>query len=186
MYKQARRNNTKLILLGLFIVIAAIAVGLYLHNHKSGLNLAANGNTQPVKGTTSAPTAHQTPTNTTSQGGGGVVDQKGQTAGTLPPPSQWASSSSGNITLQQPSANTVVKSGDTLSGLAKVGTVQFILKDNSIGLIAQGTLSVVSGKFSGVLQFTPHSKSGTLEVYYPNPSNGAEEDVVEINVSFNP
>jgi hypothetical protein len=63
--------------------------------------------------------------------------------------------------------------------------VQFILTDNSVGLIAQGTLTVVNGKFSGMLQFTPHSNSGKLELYYPNAANGAEEDIIEIDVSFN-
>ncbi|MGH7195069.1 MAG: hypothetical protein ACREJM_16270, partial [Candidatus Saccharimonadales bacterium] len=92
---------------------------------------------------------------------------------------------SGNITLQLPSPNSTIKTGDSITGLAKVSTVQFILTDNSVGMIAQGNLKVVNGKFSGTLQFTPHSSSGKLEVYYPNPTNGAEQDIVEINVNFN-
>jgi len=192
MYKQRKRPGKKKLLLGLLIIVLVVGgVALYIHQHdKKNLNLAANkGNKTVAVGTTSKPTQqptqHQVATNNnTSQGG--VVDQNGQTGGSLPPSSQWVSSTSGDITLQQPSANTTVQSGDTLSGLAKDSNVQFILTDNSVGLIAQGNLNVVNGKFSGILKFTPHSNSGKLEVYYPNPANGAEEDIIEIDVNFNP
>ncbi len=176
---------SKKVLLGLLIVLVAGGAWIY-HNHNSNPNLAASKSKSKVTGTTSKPTPHKVPESTVTNGNrdGGVVDQNGKTSGTLPPSSQWVLSTSGNITLQLPSPNTTVRSGDTLSGLAKVSSVQFILKDNSVGLIAQGNLKVVDGKFSGILKFTPHSNSGKLEVYYPNPSNGAEEDIVEINVSF--
>jgi hypothetical protein len=167
------------------LVVLAVAAGLYLYAHKKPDPNLATGNKQAVTGATSKPTPHQltATTNGTTQSGG-IVDRNGKTSGSLPPASQWVSSASGNITLQQPSPNAVLKSGDTLSGLAKVNSVQFILKDDSVGLIARGNLNVTDGKFAGVLQFTPHSNSGTLEVYYPNPNNGAEEDIVEINVGF--
>jgi hypothetical protein len=186
-----RKKNKKVALrkpvfIGIIIVLIAVAMGFYFHQKNTDKsNLAGNIGKTPVTGTTSKPTGVQLPTNTSAGQSGGVVDNNGQTNGNLPPSSQWVSSSSGNITLQQPSPNSVVKSGDTLSGTAKVSNVQFILTDNSIGLIAQGNLNIINGKFSGKLQFTPHSNNGKLEVYYPNPANGAEEDIVEINVSFN-
>lgn len=192
MYKQRKQSSRKKLFIGLLIIVlVAGGIVLYIHQHdKKSLNLAANKNNKGVvQGTTSKqsqqPTQHQVVTNNNT-GQGGVVDQNGQTSGSLPPSSQWVSSTSGDITLQQPSPNTTVQSGDTLSGLAKVSNVQFILSDNSVGLIAQGNLNVVNGKFSGTLQFTPHSSSGKLEVYYPNPANGAEEDIIEIDVNFNP
>ncbi|HUD10508.1 MAG TPA: hypothetical protein VMR28_02425 [Candidatus Saccharimonadales bacterium] len=183
-------TNKKKLLFGLLIIVLVIgAVAIYWHYHNKNLNLAANTSSQTApKGATSKasqqPTKQSTVTNTTTDKGG-VIDQNGQATGSLPPSSQWVSSTSGIITLQQPSPNTTVNSGDTLSGLAKVNDVQFILSDDSVGLIAQGNLTVVNGKFSGILQFTPHSNGGKLEVYYPNPTNGAEEDIIEIDVSFN-
>ncbi len=188
MATQHGRFSTKGYLLGL-LVIVLIGGGVILyvqHHNKKNPNLAASKNNHvTVKATPSTPTQHQQSTDN-STGQGGIVDQKGRVGGSLPPPSQWVSSTSGNIILQQPSANTIVRSGDTLSGTAKVSTVHFILKDSSVGLIAQGSLSVVNGKFSGTLEFTPHSKKGSLEVYYPNPQNGAEEDIIDVNVSYNP
>ena len=191
MYKKSKKPlpfKKKLLFAGLIAILAICAGGLYVHFHdRNTANLINTKAGKTVQGAVSQPTPHQQlPTNTsTSQSGGGVVDNSGQVTNSLPDSSLWVSSNSGNITLQQPSPNTVVKSGDTLSGLAKVKTVQFILTDSSVGLISQGSLGVVNGKFSGTLQFTPHSNSGKLEIYYPNPDNGAEEDIVEINVNFN-
>ncbi len=188
MYTQRKHSGTKKLFVGLLVILLVVLGALlYLHNHKKSPNLAANQSSQtPVKGTTSKPTPHQAATNNGVSNQGGVIDHNGKTSSTLPPASLWVSSTSGAITLQQPSPNTVVHPGDSLSGLAKVSSVQFILKDDSVGLIAQGNLAVVNGKFSGTLQFTPHAKTGKLEVYYPNSTNGAEEDIIEINVSFSP
>lgn len=186
MVTRSTHNGMKL-LLGLFVlVLVAGGAILYVRHHdKKSANLAVgHGSNATVKATPSTPTQHkQSAENNTGQGG--IIDQKGQTGSSLPPSSEWAASASGNIVLQQPVANSVVKSGDTLSGTAKVGSIRFILKDDSVGLIADGSLSVVNGKFSGKLEFTPHSKKGSLEVYYPNPKNGAEEDIVHINVNYN-
>jgi len=188
MKKRSKRKSLatrKFLALAGLILLAALGGILYLVlHHTNSMNLASGGQ-YTAKGSTSKPTSHQvTPTSNNGSNEGGVVDKNGQTTGNLPPAAQWVSSSSGNITLQQPSPNAVVRSGDSLSGLAKVSNVQFILSDSSVGLIAQGNLNVVNGKFDGILQFTPHSNSGKLEVYYPNPNNGAEEDIIEINVSF--
>ncbi len=167
----------------LWLIVPVIAVililGWYFLYHKDNSNLTAK-----VQGTKSTPTTPQLPTNTTVNNTGGVTNQNVKTS-TLPPSSDWVSSSDGDITLQEPSSGTVFESGDTIAGLAKVSNVQFILTDDTVGLIAQGNLNVTNGKFSGTIQFTPHSSSGKLEVYYPNPSNGAEEDIIDIDVNFN-
>jgi hypothetical protein len=174
------------------VIIALLVIGsvfVYKWNHTD------TASTKPVvKGTpstaASAPTSTSTPapsssaTATDPTGQGGVVDNNGQTTGTIPPPSEWTSSTSGDITLQQPTNNSTVKSGNTISGLANTSTVSFILKDTSVGVIGQGSLNVVNGKFSGTLQFTPHANTGSLEVYYPNPSSGAEEDIINITVNY--
>lgn len=185
MVKRHRFSGKKKLILGFLVIVLVAAGGLLYHQHqKKNLNLAASKKQSPVKGTTSKPTPHQVPTTPNNNRQGGVIDKSGQTTSALPPSSQWVSSSSGNITLQLPSPNSIVRSGDTISGLAKVSGIQFILKDDAVGVISQGNLSVVNGKFAGTMQFTPHSNTGKLEVYYPDPSNGAEQDIIEIDVSF--
>jgi hypothetical protein len=186
MYKQLKNRHRKSIIVSVVVLLVIVFVFyMFWRNNKSSTSIATAGQSsqQTVKGSPSTPTQHQPTTNNNSIQGG-VIDHNGEVSDSLPPSSQWVSSSSGNITLQEPLTNTTLKSGDTLSGIAKVSTVQFILTDNSVGLVAQGNLSVVNGKFSGVLQFIPHSSSGKLEIYYPNPINGAEEDIIDIDVNF--
>lgn len=161
----------KLIVFGVAIVIIGLLLALLVHLNDKNKSITAKGiNKNPVSNLITTPQLH---TGSTTQ-----------PSSSIPPSSEWTSSSSGNITLQQPSANSVVKSGDAISGTAKVSSVQYILSDSSVGLIDQGTLGVDNGKFSGILQFKAQSSTGTLEVYYPNPSNGAEDDVITIGVSY--
>jgi hypothetical protein len=181
------RTKKSLYILVIVLMVAAIAiVGVLIKHHddfKTRQNLAVSRTKPAVKGSTSTP---QAPTQPTQQNlnPGGAVDKNGQTTGRLPASSNWVSSASNSITLQQPSPNGTIANGDAISGTASVDKVAFILKDNSVGLIAQGSLIVVNGRFSGLMEFQAHSSSGKLEVYYPNPTNGREEDLIEINVNF--
>jgi hypothetical protein len=188
---KARKNRSGFMnwttVIAVIALLAIASVFAYKWNHKDTADIKP-----VVKGTpstsASAPTPTSTPapstTATNPTGQGGAVDNNGKTTDTIPPSSEWTSSTSGDITLQQPTNNSTISSGDTISGLANTSTVSFILKDTSAGVIAQGSLNVVNGKFSGTLQFTPHSSTGSLEVYYPNPDNGAEEDVINITVNY--
>jgi len=170
------------------IIILALITGSVLcilwHDKKIFTARVSSNSSVGTKSSSSKSTTH-VPTSNNSTSSGGVLNQNGQTTGTTPPSSEWVSSSNGALTLQQPIANSTIQSGDTISGVANVSNVQFILTDSAVGLIDQGNLSVVNGKFSGTLQFTPYSGIGTLQVYYPNPNNGAEEDIVNISVNFN-
>lgn len=185
MAKQSRRRSKMKYLYILFIVLVLTLGALFLFNRldKKSNNLAESTQHRKIVATQSTPTAPALQTNSALTPGG-VVDNNGKTTGTLPPSSDWVSSQSNTITLQQPSSNSTLTSGDTISGIASVSNVSFILGDNSVGLIDQGNLSVVNGKFSGQMNFQAHSKTGQLQVYYPNPSDGSEEDVIEINVNF--
>ncbi len=129
------------------------------------------------------PAPKKTPTSSNAQHSiGGPTDSNGQaTANTNS--SQWITSSSGNITVEQPLANASIHSGTTLSGTAKVNAVNYRLIDASVGVISEGTLNVVNGKFSGNLNFTPHSSGGRLDVFSTAP-NGAELNEIEIAVNF--
>jgi cytoskeletal protein RodZ len=129
-----------------------------------------------------SPSQKKQPTSNTGRTIGGGIDTKGQT-GTTTNPSQWITSKSGTITVEQPIANATVHSGSYLVGTAKVGTVSFRLSDDSVGEIAEGTLQVVNGKFSGKLGFTPHASAGELDVFSTN-SRGVEFNEIQIAVRF--
>jgi hypothetical protein len=179
--------------IGLVVLLVIIAAGVtfgsikyHNDNLKTKNNLAVTNpkSVIKIKAATSTPQAPTVASNNTLNPGG-VVDKSGQNSGTLPPSSDWVSSASGDITLQQPSPNTTVQNGDIISGTANVSSVSFILTDNSVGLIDQGNLNVVNGKFSGLLEFQPHSSNGKLQVYYSDPANGSEKDIIEIDINFN-
>lgn len=120
--------------------------------------------------------------NSSSVAQGGAVDNKGESVASTPS-SKWTAASSGNITLHSPTSGTKVKSGDLVSGTAKVSVVQYRLVDNQAGVLAMGQLSVVNGKFSGSLQFRPYSSAGRLDVFSYN-AGGAEINSLEVNVKF--
>jgi hypothetical protein len=186
MTKKSKRSHKTSVTISVVVILLAIAGGFYFFRHRNNpANLINDKGATTVKGTASKPTAPKLPTTVPKNSQiGGAKDNNGQVTGNLPNPSYWVSSDNGDITLQEPSPNATLQSGDSIVGTAKVNTVQFILTDNTVGLIAEGNLSVVNGKFSGTLSFIAHSSSGVLQVYYPNSNNGAEEDIIEINVKF--
>ncbi|HVX58689.1 MAG TPA: hypothetical protein VG964_03045 [Candidatus Saccharimonadales bacterium] len=113
---------------------------------------------------------------------GGATDTHGQAAPSTPA-SNWTTSSSGLLTLQSPAANSTLKSGDLLAGTAKVDQIEYRLVDDQVGVLAQGSLSVVSGKFSGKINFSPKASTGQLDVFSYNAS-GAETNEVQVPVKF--
>lgn len=122
--------------------------------------------------------------NSVSQGG--AIDEKGVAPTTTTDPSNWASSSSKAITLKQPIAGSQLNSGDPITGSATVNPIQYRLVDDANGVIAQGSLSVVSGVFSGKLQFKAYSSTGTLTVFSFDTQSGAEVNRIQIPVKLNP
>ncbi len=122
------------------------------------------------------------PATTASTTEGGAKDTSGSTSASTDP-SKWVVSQSGNITVKQPVANASLKNGGVLSGSSKLNTVNFRLIDSDVGVIAQGTLTVVNGNFSGILSFTPHASTGRLDVFSTDPQ-GVELNEVQISVRF--
>lgn len=187
------KNKKTLIVSGIvilaLIVGGAFYLGVFTNTQKS--STTNNNKTKAtVTGTPSTPIQHtSTPSSSNSSPTqSSTSSQSSQTTtSSTPPSSQWATSSSGAITLQEPYSDETIQSGATISGTAEssVSTVNYILTDNSVGQIAQGSLDVVNGKFTGTLHFTSHSTAGTLQVYSPNPSNGAEENIINIDVNYN-
>jgi hypothetical protein len=113
------------------------------------------------------------------------VSKTGSSSASSPSSAQWAYSTNKIIVLEQPVANVSIKSNDTISGHAVgINNVAFVLSDDRNGVIDQGILNVSNGRFSGKLIFKSHGNLGTLQVYYPDPSNGSIQDTVTIDISY--
>lgn len=178
------KRRRYLLSLAVFVIVAGFIVWLW-HNHNSPKVSAPSS---PVTSLPQQSVANDkkntanTPSSTVNQGG--ASDNNGQVpANTSGSPNQWATSSSGLITLKSPLQNSIFKSGDSIYGSASTGPVQFRLIDNQVGVIAQGTINVVNGSFSATASFKPYASSGRLDVFNTDP-NGKEINEVQIPVNF--
>ena len=188
--KKSYKNRRKLLkILVVIVIIILIVAGVIYYRSKHDKN---NLNAVTKKSGYSATVSKSVKSSGTqspggSLGQGGATDQNGQTSSTTTTnSSQWTTASSGQLTVEQPAQNALVKNGDTLSGTAKFNTVQFRIIDNSVGVVAQGSLNVVGGNFSGVLNFRAQSTSGRLDVFSYDPTTGAEINEVQIPITLSP
>lgn len=137
----------------------------------------------PADGQSGTPSASQ-PTEKTSGSGehaqGGATDNRGSD---VKPTTDSVSSASGQITLYTPQAGSTLSSGGTISGSAKISAVQYRLVDDSVGVLAQGELKVVNGKYSGTVQFKPRASTGQLDIFSYNQS-GAEVNSISISLKL--
>jgi len=170
-------KNKKMVFRILVVFILVLLVAIAYLNHDSKKSTFAN--TPTTKNTN----ANTRPSISSNQGGVNNTPADRKTIA-IPPKLDWTSSSGGNIVLQKPSANSLIRSGDYIVGVANVSDVQFILTDASVGLIDQGSMKVVDGKFLGTFLFKSHATTGKLEVYYADPINGAEKDIVSIKIAY--
>lgn len=171
------------------VVAGAVVGGLLWHNNNTKDTTTSDKKIVQAGTTTKTPTPNvsaNTPTTAKTDGTGAVqstsTDTNGQTQATTDS-SSWTTSTSGNITVQQPAAKAKLASGSILSGTAKVSTVHYRLSDDSVGVLTQGTLTVVNGKFSGSLNFDAKASTGRLDVFTTNDL-GVESDEIQIGVTF--
>ena len=115
---------------------------------------------------------------------GGATDNNGADTSTATPSSSWTTSQSGVITVKSPVTNQAIASGAKLIGTAKTPQVKYRLTDDKVGVISQGTVSVVNGNFSATINFTTQGKSGRLDVFTTD-ENDKELNEVQLPVSFN-
>lgn len=113
-----------------------------------------------------------------------AVDNQGQAPSSVPSnESQWLTSASGVITVKLPTENTTFKSGDKLYGSGSVSSVQYRLIDDVIGVISQGTISVVNGNFSATVNFVAQGKTGRLDVFSTD-AQGRELNEVQVPIKL--
>lgn len=93
------------------------------------------------------------------------------------------SSESGDISVYEPQPDQILKSGDRLYGTSKFDKVWYRLIDDKIGVVAQGSLPVENGKFSGTFQFSSEGSEGRLDIFRMT-DDYLEADNIEINIRF--
>jgi hypothetical protein len=182
-FRMLIRRNPKTIITIVVIVTVAIVVGAVIvaNNHSSTSSESTTGESATTTPATKSNSASNKAGSSNSVSQGGIIDKNGVSS-VSSPSSQWKSSSSGVITLRSPITGSTLHPGDTVSGTAKIGSVQYRLVDETVGVLAQGSLSVVNGKFAGTLQFSPRGTTGRLNIFSFDSKNGAEINRVEINL----
>lgn len=165
MKRQAKKQNsvTKRVLVAVVALLVLGVAGYLVHRHYEKPQVQTTS--KEVTAQNNYTSGSKRPVNSGNASQGGAVDEHGQTATPTTSQSQWATSTSGQITLENPVANGLLQSGDTIEGTAKVPTVQFRLVDTDAGVIAQGQLTVVNGVFAGKLEFQPQATTGQLDIF---------------------
>lgn len=186
-----KRNKKRLILLGVLVLLASLTAWLLIPNSSRDrfLNESAEEATDNAQTTSTTPTAqsdytsgNDRPVSNQDKNEGLVVDNHGN-VGNVPSEDQWTSSNSGQITVYFPAQNALLADGDSLSGSSSLSEISFRLIDSVSGLIAQGQITVVNGKFSGTFDFNTSANEGRLDVFGV-ASDGTEFSEIEIPVRF--
>ena len=171
-------------------IIAAIATSLYVA--LKIIPSSRNGNmAEPIAQTTSnTPSAqssysdgeYREPGNTVheNQGEASVSDTGGRASSNTSEPK---TSSTGEITVYLPIANSVITSGQEISGISTLPRVHYRIIDNVTGVVASGSLEVVNGRFSGILNFSNAAQEGRVDIF-ATKSDFTEYSNVEIPVRF--
>jgi hypothetical protein len=174
-------------LLLIFAIIVGSGTYFYIHYHHSPKRIVTVGTPVTLPNQDSSKSSQltkKTPSidNSGSGNSGGAADTNGNSAASTSS-NQWIKSASGAITVKQPVSNSKLQYGDVISGSANIGEVHYRLSDNKVGVVAQGTLSVVNGNFSGIIHFQPQGTGGRLDIFSTD-SQEIEYNEVQINVSF--
>jgi len=181
--KKLRFTNKRKIILAT-IVLLALALGIV------GFTLWKNQSIHLATETTSKEPSSQS--NFTSGGkrevvpstnNEGIITDTGGNTSSIPPSGDWSSSASGAITVYSPAKNSLLSTGQILSGISTLDRVSFRIIDSVSGVIAQGSLGVVGNKFSGNFSFDTTAKEGRLDIFTVN-ADGVESNVIEIPVRF--
>jgi hypothetical protein len=187
-----RRKYNKRQLLTTFLIVLFLGFGVLILEKANIIDLYSKKQPNPqaeAKTTSTAPTAqedftggNERPVNTTEKNEGTVQDTQGSLATSLDS-SKWSSSKDGVITVYEPSKNGLVTGNSSLSGASSLSKVSFRLIDDVSGVIAQGTLSVANGKFSGNFDFSTSGTNGRLDIFSAT-IDGVESSNIEIPIRF--
>lgn len=187
MVKTKKNSRGKLLLFIVVGILILSVAGFFVYKKVTNKNTVTAG----AKTTSDAPSAQESynsggdrpiSTNNSDKGSAAVTDSQGQqTAST--DKSQWSTSKTGEITVYSPAKDKLLTKGDTVSGTSTLSIVYYRVLDDVSGMISQGQLSVVGGKFSGSVSFNTKAATGRLDFYGADDS-GKEFGNVEIPVRF--
>lgn len=188
--RKSSKNKITLLVVGSVFVLLLIILALekaHIINLYASKHVPITNN--DAQTTSTAPTAQDNFTDgddrqpaSTSRNEGVVADTGGNIQST-PTQNQWTSSKDGNITVYSPAKDSKVISGDSVSGASKLTSISFRLIDDVKGVIAQGSLSVVDGKFSGKFNFSTTGTNGRLDIFSVS-DDGVESSNIELPVRF--
>jgi hypothetical protein len=159
-------------------VLIVAAVGVYAWHVRHGNPEAQTASKQPSAQSnfTSGGAHASSPNSGVTQGG--ATDNQGDKSAT--PSETGVTSTSGVVTVVAPASGGSLVSGDTVRGTANgVGKVQYRIVDDNVGVVAQGSLDVVDGAFSGTMQFKAYATTGQLEVF---TFNNQDQEVNEVRL----
>lgn len=183
--------NKKIILILVLIVVIVFILTIYFASKKGYLfRFTENKNEQQTTTTSDLPSAQpeftsddeREPGNSNSEnkGSSDITDNYGQITVKNNDP---LSSETGEIVVYSPIKNSVIKKGEEISGTSSLEYVEYRVIDDISGLIANGRLKVVSGKFSGTIDFETSAINGRLDLYGVK-ADTSEFSNVEVPIRF--
>lgn len=107
----------------------------------------------------------------------GNIDQSVDTSNPI-------SSSTGEISLYSPKQNSMISNQITVAGTSTLDSVMYRISDNVSGLITTGSLKIVDGRFSGIINIDTNGDIGQLDIYSTR-SDGNEFSNISVSLSFN-
>lgn len=190
--KIQKKSKKKTLLVAASAVLILLLI-LFVFEKTNVINLYSKKSqpttTTEAKTTSTAPSAQENFTDGDERQGSstnrneGIVTDTGGNISNTPGQSQWTTSSDGAITVYLPAKSSIIKSGDSMNGTSNLSKVSFRLIDDVSGVIAQGALSVVNGKFSGSFNFSTSGTNGRLDIFNA-ATDGVESSNVEIPIRF--
>ncbi len=180
----------KIIIVGL-VVLVLVCVGIVLE--RTGvINLVNRGapTEETSKTTSTIPSAQEEYSDSTteenkdpsisdgSRGSAEITDNSGAPSSDASNP---ITSASGEITLYLPEANSLISSGQEISGKSTLPKVHYRIIDDVSGVIATGQLSVVGGNFSGNIKLSTTATEGRLDIFATR-SDGTEYSNIEVPI----
>ncbi len=193
-FKKKKITTKKIILFSLLLLLIIAGVLFALEKTKviNFYKKEPTINDTIDKTTSTAPSAQEEfsngdmrePGNTFSEneGTGSVEDLEGD-ATTQDDSAKWTASSTGEIVVHSPFNGQSLSNGTEISGTSSLTTVSYRLIDNVSGVITQGQLNVVSGKFAGRVNYSTSATEGRLDVFGTMP-DGSEFSNTEIQIRF--